>query len=591
MRVMLPLGTHIIYDLGYLLTPPITPKTMLYSLSIRNFVLVEHLELELQDGFTTITGETGAGKSILIEALALLLGERADSGVVREGCDESEISAAFDLSPTINVWLEAQDLNSFGECIIRRIIMRNGRSRAYINDRAVTVQTLRELGRFLVDIHSQHAHQALLRNEVQRMIVDNTAAHQNLLDAVAHTYQHWRDLTQQLHDLGGNAAERAAQIHFLRYQTEELENAEISDVAALHHLLQEHHRLAHASQLQANAESALALLDNEHGGISALYQAQRALLSVVEHDTHLRPLLELLDSTAIQAQEVAEQLRHYTASLEHDPQALDALEQRLADVHNLARKHQLTLAELPAKLHELRTKLDNLEHYEEHAARLEEKRTVALAQYRNAAHALSQGRMATALVLGQRISANIQQLGMPKGAFAIDVIPHPDAKPSALGTDSVEFLVSANPGQTLRPLNKVASGGELARISLAVQVIAAHGSGVPTLVFDEVDVGVGGRVAEIIGRQLSALGTQRQVLCITHLPQVAACGKQHLQVSKNSHANSTHTEIKRLNPEARVEELARMLGGLEITSSTLAHAREMLALNHGAHTSHSAWII
>jgi DNA repair protein RecN (Recombination protein N) len=550
---------------------------MLYTLSIRNFVLVENLELDFDEGFTTITGETGAGKSILIDALGLLLGERADSGVVRAGCEESEISAAFDLTPTLAEWLAAQDLASDGDCLIRRVIMRNGRSRAYINDRAVTVQTLREVGAFLVDIHSQHAHQALLKNEAQRAILD-AASNTDWLDAMATSYQNWRALTQQLQDLGGNAADRAAQIHLLRYQVEELENAEVTDAQALQALQEEHRRLAHAGQIQVNTESALAALDSERGGISALYQAQRALLSVVEHDARLQPLLEMLDSAAIQAQEAADELRHYSAGLDNDPRALEILEQRLADLQNLARKHQLPMAELPHKLSELRTKLDNLENYEERAARLEQALSVALDAYRTSAHKLSETRAATALVLSQRISANMRQLGMPKGVFEIQVKPQAEAKPSPTGTDSIEFLVSANPGQPLRPLHKVASGGELSRISLAIQVIAAEGSGIPTLVFDEVDVGVGGGVAEIIGRQLHALGQQRQVLCITHLPQVAACGQQHLQVSKSSHANTTHTQIKRLEPEQRVEELARMLGGLEITASTLAHAREMLTL-------------
>jgi DNA repair protein RecN (Recombination protein N) len=549
---------------------------MLYSLSIRNFVLVEQLELELRDGLTIITGETGAGKSILIDALGLLLGERADSGVVRADCEESEISGAFDLTPALKDWLAAQDLLSHDDCVVRRVVMRNGRSRAYINDRAVTVQTLRELGEFVVDIHSQHAHQTLLKSDNQRNILDAAAGHEALLKRVGAAYQHWRELRQALKELGGNAADRAAQIHLLRYQVEELDNAEVGNLQGLQDLQEEHKRLAHAGQLQENAASALESLDGDAGGLSNLYHAQRALQAVVVHDNHLQALLEMLDSAAIQAQEATDELRHYVNQLENDPQRLAWLDQRIGELQDLARKHQLRVEELPDKLAELREKLDNLEHYEERAANLENDLEQALAAYQTVARDLSDSRAATALVLAKRITDNIHQLGMPKGELKIEINHKTDAKPSALGSDEVIFSVSANPGQPLKPLNKVASGGELSRISLAIQVIAAEGSGVPTLVFDEVDVGVGGGVAEIIGRQLHALGEQRQVLCITHLPQVAAYGHQHLQVSKSTRKNTTHTKIHLLDTDKRVEELARMLGGLEITASTLAHAREML---------------
>ena len=551
---------------------------MLYALDIRNFVLVENLELQLGDGLTVITGETGAGKSILIDALGLLLGERADSGVVRTDCEESEISGAFDLTPELRAWLESNDLTSGEDCIVRRVISRGGRSRAYLNDHPVTVQSLREAAEFLVDVHSQHAHQSLLKAETQRALLDSMAGHAELQGKVRERYQAWRDLRNSLKELGGNAADRTAQIHLLRYQVEELENLEVGNAQSLQDLQEEHRRLAHAGQLLENAQQALESLDGDNGGaaLAGLYHAQRALQNVLAHDSQLQPLLDMLDGAAIQAQEAGDELRHYLNRLESDPQRLSWLDQRIGDLQDLARKHQIAVAELPAKLDDLKTKLDGLEHYEERAAQLEAELAKALEQYRAAALELSQQRAATALVLGKRITANIHQLGMGKGRFEIRVEHQADAKPAALGTDQVEFLVSANPGQPLKPLHKAASGGELSRISLAVQVITAEGSGVPTLVFDEVDVGVGGGVAEIIGKQLQALGGKCQVLCITHLPQVAAYGKRHLQVRKTSRKNSTQTHLTPLEAEQRVEELARMLGGLEITAQTLAHAREML---------------
>ncbi|MCP4699950.1 MAG: DNA repair protein RecN [Gammaproteobacteria bacterium] len=548
---------------------------MLYSLSIKNFAIVESLELELEEGLTILTGETGAGKSILVDALGLALGDRADSMAVRQGCEQAEITAAFDLTPATQAWLREQSFDSDSDCLIRRIVTRNGRSRNYVNGHSATLQALRELSDTLVDIHSQHAHQSLLKPEIQRRLLDETSG--DALTRVNDVYQTWKALRTKLKSMGGNAADRTAQINLLHYQAEELETLEL-DAGSLANLDEEHRRLAHASLLLEGGQRALDLLNIDEGvsALSCLGFASRELEAAEIHDDRIRPILDLLDNAVIHAQEATNELRHYLANLEVDPARLRWAEQRITTLQDIARKHQIRIEELPARLSSLQQQLHDLETFEERAAELEAELAGALRDYRKAARVLSGERGKTATELEKRITANMQKLGMPKGRLLIEVTPCEDAPPGPDGTDAIEFLVSTNPGQEPRPLGKVASGGELSRISLAIQVITAQSSGVETLVFDEVDVGVGGGVAEIVGQQLAALGGQRQVLCITHLPQVAAYGRHHLQVHKSSRANTTQTEIKLLDEEKRVLEIARMLGGIEITKQTLAHAREML---------------
>jgi DNA repair protein RecN (Recombination protein N) len=556
---------------------------MLYALSIKNFAIVERLELTFAEGLTIITGETGAGKSILVDALGLALGDRADSGVVRQGCEETEISAAFDAPDAALAWLREQGFDSEGECLARRVVAANGRSRAYINGHLATVQALRDLSEYLLDIHGQHAHQSLLKPDAQRQTLDSLLDDQGqALNAVLDAYRQWKALRQALSALGGSAADREAQLALLRYQVEELAALELS-VEGLAELEEEHRRLAHASQLLEGAQKAGELLDNDGGPsvLGGLSLARRELEAVLNHDSRLGPIAELLDNAIIQAEEAGNELRHYLDHLEVDPARLQWVENRLAALQNAARKHRVTVKELPGHFERLREQLDALENYEERARQLESQLAATLKIYRQAAHALSLSRSEAAKRLAAQVTTNMQQLGMPKGRFVIRVEAEPDADPGPHGLDRVEFLVSANPGQDPRPLGKVASGGELSRISLALQVITAQHSGVPTLIFDEVDVGIGGGVAEIVGRQLAALGRQRQVLCITHLPQVAAYGQQHLQVRKTAQADSTQTGIHALDHAERVEEIARMLGGLEMTAQTLAHAREMLEKSAG----------
>lgn len=556
---------------------------MLKELYIRDFVIVEELRLEFAAGLTILTGETGAGKSIMVDALGLVLGDRADSGVVRAGCEQTEISARFIPSSAARAWLQAQGLERDGAtCELRRVIARNGRSRAYINAKTVTVQLLSSLGEQLVDIHSQHAHQSLLRQEIQRQLLDAVLPESEPLVHVSEAWQAWKDSRDALRALGGQSEDREARMSLLRYQVEELAALEL-DQESLQQLEEEHRRLAHAGRLLTAAEQALALLDGEMGGVlSGLGQSSRELEAVSAHDERLQPILELLGNAQIQAEEAANELRHYQDHLEIDPARLDWLENRIADLQDIARKHQLRVEELPAHLLTLQSQLNDLEYHEQRAAALEKQLQTHLAAYHQAAQQLTAARSAQAEQLGAAISANMRQLGLPHGQLLIQVKAYPDGAPGPHGQDQVEFLVSTNPGQPPKPLSKVASGGELSRISLAIQVITAQSSGVGLLVFDEVDVGVGGGVAEIVGQRLAALGRQRQVLCITHLPQVAAHGAQHLQVRKHSADGQTQTEIHPLNTKQRVEEIARMLGGLEITAQTLAHAKEMLSHASGA---------
>lgn len=551
---------------------------MLSSLRIQNVAIVEHAELQLNAGLTTITGETGAGKSILIDALGLILGERADSSVVKQDTDFAQIDADFSVTPPILSWLQQQGMAKTSVCHIRRLIYANGRSRAFINQQSVSVQQLRGLGEYLVDIHGQHAHQSLLKQEVQRQLLDEVAADKTPLEQVKNCYQQWKSLTTALQHLGGNTQDREAKLALLRYQVHELAELELTP-ETLSQLETEHRRLANATKLLESSQHALTLLDadDQNSTLSYLNQASHELGMVQQHDSRLTNVLTLLENAIIQAQEATGELRDYIADLDIDPQRLQQIDHKLTKLQDVARKHKVRFHELPAYFEKLNNQLNELENYEQRASELEANIAKVVQQYRVMAKQLHQQRVTIAARLSQQITENMHQLGMPAGQLVIVVDEDEYAAPSATGIDLVEFLVSTNPGHAPRPLNKVASGGELSRISLAIQVITAQYSGVPTLVFDEVDVGIGGGVAEIVGKLLLQLGQQRQVLCITHLPQVACQGMQHLQVSKITEAQQTHTALQWLTAQQRIEEIARMLGGLEITPQTLAHAREMLS--------------
>lgn len=553
---------------------------MLQSIQVENFAIVEQLKLNLNTGLIIISGETGSGKSILIDALSLVLGERADNSIVRAGSDAARVSAIFTISETTKTWLQQQDLQNTDneeECFIRRVIKNNGRSRSYINDLPVSLQTLRQLGEFLVDIHGQHAHQSLLRSEIQRQLLDDVIADKTVLLNLQHIYQRWHQLQIELDKLASGVHDRDANLTLLRYQVEELEEFELSE-ESITTLNEEHRRLANANELLEKNQQALNLLGSDHGhsALTCLNQANSYLSSVEKYDQQLTNIINLIETAEIQTQEAVNELRHYVEHLHMDPERLNWIEERIGSLQNLARKHKVNFIDLPHYFTRLTTQLQQLEAYKERAQHLEKEVVAVLVDYRQAAQQLHQQRKAHAQPLAEEITANMQQLGMPGGYLTIEVHENQTATPSALGTDKVEFLVNTNPGQSPKPLQKIVSGGELSRISLAIQVITAKTTGVPTLIFDEVDVGIGGGVAEIVGKLLRQLGEQRQVICITHLPQVACHGHHHLQVSKKADANTTHATIKMLNKKQRLEEIARMLGGVQITTQTLAHAKEML---------------
>ncbi len=552
---------------------------MLTHLQIRNFALVESLELSFEQGMSVLSGETGAGKSILLGALGLTLGDRADSGVVRHGSERAEIAATFstDSLPAVTTWLQEHELDMDGECILRRTINAEGRSRAFINGQPAPLQMLRELGEQLVDIHGQHAHQSLLKREVQRQQLDDYANHAPLLKQTATSFQQWQQLQQEFEVLQRLAGERDSRLELLRYQVEELEALQLAadEIAALD---EEHSKLANVSRLQEGAQGAAVQLyeNDETALVSQLERMLRQLQALQEIDPGLAAANELLEGAAIQAREAAGELRHYIDALDNDPQRLNSVEQRLGVIHELARKHRVEPEQLPELLEQLQQELTQLENAGTRLDGLQAEIDTTLADYQTAADKLSKGRSKAAQKLSELISKNMRQLGMGEGHFSIALSPI-EAVASAHGQETVEFQVSANPGQPLRPLNKVASGGELSRISLAIQVITAGKGGIPTLIFDEVDVGVGGGVAEMVGRELRTLGGEHQVLCVTHQPQVAAQGHHHFYISKSTDKGNTRTTVEVIEDEQRVAEVARMSGGIAISEQTLSHAREMLS--------------
>ncbi len=551
---------------------------MLSHLQLRDFALVESLEVDLYPGLTVLTGETGAGKSILVEALALALGNRADSTMVRPGATRAEITVTMTLDeqPAARTWLAAQELEDEKECVLRRIIGSDGRSKAFINGRAVTRRQLMELGRLLVDIHGQHEHQSLLRRDFLLQLLDDYAAHTELLAAVASAYERLQALARERDELerlgpGGDALE------LLRYQLEELQ-AQALDRETLTALEEEYRRLSHAGDLLETAQRAVDRLEADEQGLQAgLVRIVHELQALLRHDSRLEAPVALLESAQIQLQEAADELRHYVQALDLDPARLQEVERRLSRLHDLARKHRVRLEALPELYQSLAQHYESLVSADQRRQALSAELATAEKAYLQAAEALRQSRRQAAGELAAQVVQHLQRLGMAGGTLEVQLTLLPAAQRSARGLDQVDFLVSANPGQPPRPLSKVASGGELSRISLAIHVVTAQRrGGIPTLIFDEVDVGVGGRIAEVVGRELKQLARHRQVLCITHLPQVAAQGQQHLRVRKRNAGRKTHIEIEPLEGEARQEEIARMLGGSRITARTRAHAQEMI---------------
>jgi DNA repair protein RecN (Recombination protein N) len=545
---------------------------VLRALDVRDLVIIERASLELAGGFTVLTGETGAGKSLLVDAIELLVGGRADAGVVREGSERAEISAEFEIAPEFGAWLAERELaGDPGQLILRRTVDRSGRSRGFINGHAATLAQLREAGEFLLDIHGQHAHQSLLRAAAQRELLDSHADCQPLARDTAQAYRDWKRLE-------GVALEAEKS-----YEAREAERAELQDrVSELKRLAPrenewaeisaQHMRLAHGSGLLAGAQSSLeALVEAEGAALPQLSAVASRLRALSEHDAALKGVVELLESAEAQASEAVRDLRHYASRVDLDPQALRDAEARIEAMYAAARKHRVRPEELPQRLAELGRRLAELELAVNPEA-LKREVAAARGRYDAAARKLGARRAAGAQALSKAVTAAMQDLAMAGGRFSVSL--RKAAEPAACGLEEIEFEVASHPSLPLRPLAKVASGGELSRVSLAIQLVAAKASPVATLVFDEVDAGIGGAVAQTIGRSLKKLGRDRQVLCVTHLPQVAASGDAQWSVTKSSSKGKVRVEAARLDREARIRELARMLGGAEGTARK--HAAELL---------------
>ena len=550
---------------------------MLQNLSIRDFVIVDKLDLEFERGFTVLTGETGAGKSILVDALSLALGARGEGGITRANCDKAEISASFDIAqlPDLQAWLRESEFPAEDQqLLVRRVIYADGRSRAFINGMQATVQQLREAGDFLVDIYSQHAHHSLLKQAYQRQIIDAYAGLQELVDEVARQYRIWRDLHERRVEMERNAAAYAEELAELRDQVRELRQLAplLGEWEALQ---QEHSRLAHGASLLAGAEECRALLDDsEYAASVQLTSVQHKLQGLLEYDSSLQEVLDIMDSAVIQLEEAGRFFNRYLQRTELDPERLAEVEANIQAVHTCGRKYRVRPEELAELLATSEARMAELEGSGSDGE-LAKQEVGAEQAYLKLARELSAGRQQAAEKLSVEITNEMQRLALSGGSFAVDLAHQ---EPAASGLEQIEFLVAGHAGAIPKPLAKVASGGELSRISLAIRVTTAQQGDIPTMIFDEVDVGIGGGVAEIVGQLLKHLGDKRQVLVITHLPQVAAQGGHHLRVSKSMVDGNTLSRIEPLEQTERIEEIARMLGGVDITSTTLKHAQEMLGV-------------
>jgi len=553
---------------------------MLRSLTIRDFVIVDYLEIEFSSGFTVFSGETGAGKSILIDALALTLGERADLSVVRghgtaAAATRAEVIAEFAATPAAEAWLHTLDLDGQDAVILRRVVDAGGRPKAWINGMPATLTQLRELGELLVDIHGQHAHQLLLRTDAQRRLLDEQAGLLDTTRATGEAWRAWQKIAAQRKLLESDSRSLQLERERIDWQVQELSRLALKP-GEWDHIQQEHQRLAHANSLIEGAQHALEVLSEAD---NALQDQLAGVLNRLRHlcnvDRALLPILEALEPAQIQLQEAVYGLNDYLSRVELDPERLAAAETRIEAIHSTARKFRLTPDDLVDELTTLSEQLAALQDASDLES-LKQQEQAAEADYRKIAAVLSKGRTRAAKALSAAVTEGMQSLSMTGGRFDIALRA---TEPAAHGLEEVEFMVAGHPGAPLRPLAKVASGGELARISLAISVIASAASTVPTLIFDEVDSGIGGAVAEVVGRLLRQLGRMRQVLCVTHLPQVAAQGDAHFSVSKETRENQTVSRISALGTSSsRVDEIARMLGGIDITSTTRKHARELLAL-------------
>ncbi|WP_137169104.1 DNA repair protein RecN [Marinomonas sp. FW-1] len=550
---------------------------MLTSIAISNFAIVESLELEFKKGMTVISGETGAGKSIMVDALSLCLGDRTDAAVVRHGQKKADISASFDIQqyPHVFKWLEERDLEQEQHCILRRVISKEGRSKAYINGRPCTLSDLKEVGSYLVDIHGQHEHQSLLKKNAQRQQLDEYGQLTELSKKVSSQYSTWRQLKEELSAQQNRSSEQDAKIQLLSYQAQELQQLDLKE-GEIEELENEQAFLSNIADSQFKAYQASGILiDSDEGNVcSLLHQAINSASQIRPATKELENALEMMNVALIQAQEAADSLHHYQDTLEQNPERLNDIEQRLSEIYDTARKHR-TLPEGLISLREsVEAELASLQGSEESIESLKEKEEQAYEKLTALATTLTEKRIVAKDILAKKVEEQIHGLGMPHARFYIQC--QPLTQVSANGFEDIEYMIASNPGQPAQPLRKVASGGELSRISLGIQVVTAHTSIIPTLVFDEVDVGISGGIAEVVGRMLRSVGKRGQVFCVTHLAQVAAQGNQHLRVSKLVENQATSSQVELLKDQDRAQEIARLLGGLELTEQTLAHAREML---------------
>jgi DNA repair protein RecN (Recombination protein N) len=552
---------------------------MLAQLTISNFAIVRELEIDFHHGMTAITGETGAGKSIAIDALGLCLGGRAEADMVRQGATRADLCARFSLkdTPAALRWLEENQLDDGRECLLRRVISSDGRSRGFINGTAVPLSQLRDLGQMLIQIHGQHAHQLLLKPEHQKNLLDGYAGESALRQKMAASYREWHQSCRTLAQHQQLAQERAARTELLNYQLKELN--EFSPIAGeFEQIDEEYKRLANSGQLISTSQQALAILaDSEDNNLqSQLYTVRHLMEELVGMDGKLSGVLNMLEEATIQISEASDELRHYCDRLDLDPNRLYELEQRISRQITLARKHHISPEELPLFHQRL---LDELQQLDDQTGSQDELMQAVALHHQQAlsiAHELHQRRAHYAAELCALITESMHSLSMPHGKLAIDV-EFNENHLTAEGADRIDFRVSTNPGQPLQPLAKVASGGELSRIALAIQVITARKMETPALIFDEVDVGISGPTAAVVGKLLRQLGESTQVMCVTHLPQVAGCGHHHFYVSKETDGEMTETHMQPLDKRSRLQELARLLGGSEVTRNTLANAKELLA--------------
>ncbi len=564
---------------------------MLKHLYIRNFAIIDELELNFNSGLTALTGETGAGKSILLGALNMVLGDRADLDSIKQDCDFAEIVAEFEIQnlDDVSTWLVSQELNADEECILRRRIAKDGRSRAYINSTPVNLSMIRELAEMLIDIHGQHEHQSIMKSSVQRQLLDDCAIHSPLIETVSKLYVELKRVEDQLQHLQQSSNEQNDRLDLLRFQTRELDALAVEE-NEYQTLNKQHRRMANAEKLQTTVAQAIHLLsEDENSNVqSALSHIIASLADINDIDTSLTPVSEMLTEALLQIDESVSLLQGYGDNIELEPAHLVKIEQRIQNIIDLARKHRVQPETLHTLHHNLQQELDDIDHADEHLDELIIKQKELEEKYLSACEKLSISRKKTANKLNKDITQSMQTLGMSGGRFEITIIYNnaPDnTKRSAYGLDQIEFTVTANAGQACKPIARVASGGELARISLAIQMIIANNSKIPSLIFDEVDSGVGGGIAEIVGQHLRALAqikkgaaqvAENQVICITHLPQVASQAHHHLRVEKQTVNKQTTSQVVTLDENQRRQEIARMLSGLEVTEQSLAHAREMI---------------